>query len=181
MLAHAREGITYMEQYVETARRQLRNQSEIRLFNIADEIRRVSGFLTPKAATQHVRLELDLIEDVAIRGDSVRFDQIISNLTSNAVDAYEGVEGDDPNVVTIRMVHKGREIEIIVCDRGHGISDEQLKHLFEPFYTTKQVTRGTGLGLAIVKQAVEEAFEGTITASYSKQKGTCFTVRLPLI
>lgn len=180
ILAHAREGIAHMEQYVETARRQLRNQSEIRLFNVADEIRRVGGFVELKAAAQRVSLRFELIEDVAIRGDSVRFNHIVSNLLSNAVDAYDGIVNDKLNTVTISMERTEKAIEIKVCDRGQGISDDQLEHLFEPFYTTKHVARGTGLGLAIVKQAVEEAFEGSITVSSGKQKGTCFIVRLPI-
>lgn len=180
MLAHAREGIAHMEQYVETARRQLRNQSEIKLFNVADEIRRVGSFLAPKAAAHRVELDFDLSDDIELRGDSVRFNHIVSNLISNAIDAYDGVEVEGQKTVTIHLQHTGGVVEITVCDQGQGITDEQLEHLFEPFYTTKQVNRGTGLGLAIVKQAVEEAFEGSIAAAHSSQKGTCFTVRLPL-
>lgn len=181
ILVHAREGIAHMEQYVETARRQLRNQSEIKLFNLADEIRRVGSFLEPKAAAQRVTLQFNLVSDIEMRGDSVRFNHIVSNLMTNAVDAYEGIAGDTPRIVKISMQHIDKAVEITVCDQGQGIEEAQLEHLFEPFYTTKQVNHGTGLGLAIVKQAVEEVFEGSITAAHSKQKGTCFTVRLPLV
>lgn len=180
LLAHAREGIAHMEQYVEAARRQLRNQSEVRFFDVADEVRRVAGFLEPKAAAQRVELRVEPLEGVKLKGDSIRFNHIISNLLSNAIDAYEGTSADAPRTVTVTMEQLRQVMQISVIDHGQGISKDQLPHLFEPFYTTKQMTRGTGLGLAIVKQAVEEAFGGTIKATHSKSNGTQFVVRLPL-
>lgn len=180
LIARVREGIEHMEQYVEAARRQLRNQSEIKIFDLADEIQRVAGFLGAKARAQQVMINLDLVEGVNLKGDSIRFDHIISNLLTNAIDAYDGMPSDPQKVVTIKMVHKGKTVEIIVEDHGRGITPEQLPHLFEPFYTTKETIRGTGIGLTITKQAVEEAFSGTIHASHNKRQGTKFVVRLPL-
>ncbi len=179
-VSRAREGIAHMEQYVETARRQLRNESEIRLFDIAGEIKRVAGFLEPKAKARKVHFAFELVEAIDIKGDSIRFDHIISNLLSNAIDAYDDVKDKMPKIVSVKMAHTGQTVEITVADHGGGITKTQLAHLFEPFYTTKQISRGTGLGLAIAKNAVEEAFQGTISASYSKQRGTLFVVKLPL-
>lgn len=180
-VSRAREGISHMEQYVEAARRQLRNQSEIKIFDIAEEITRVSGFLQPKARQQQVRIKLDLIEKVSVKGDSIRFNQIISNLLSNGIDAYDGVSGKKEKEVTIMMKQDGQSVDIIVEDHGQGIKKDQLPHLFDAFYTTKHATRGTGLGLAITKQAVEEAFQGTISVISDKHHGTRFIVRLTLI
>lgn len=180
LLGRARDGIAHMERYVEMARRQLRKQSEIRTFNVAEEIRLVGGFLQPKATAQQVMIHFDLSEDVTLKGDSIRFNHIVSNLISNAIDAYENVDSDEARTVWIVMKRSGKSVKIVVRDFGKGISKEQLPHLFEPFYTTKQVNRGTGLGLAIVKQAVEEAFGGTVMAERSKDGGTEFTVRLPI-
>lgn len=179
LLARAREGISHMEQYVEAARRQLRNQSEIKVFNVADEIRRITGFLGGKAEAEGVEIKLSLLKEVHLRGDSIRFDHIISNLITNAIDAYEGSAVGKKRSVEVKMVHKNKEIEIIVTDHGRGITNEQLPHLFEPFYTTKD-SRGTGIGLVITKQAVEEVFQGKISVTSHKQAGTQFVVRLPL-
>lgn len=181
LLKHAREGIAHMEQYVDAARRQLRNQSEIKLFDTATEVQRVAGLLESKARTQHAIIELDLAKGVSLKGDSIRFNHIISNLVTNAIDAYEDIKDTEKRkTVTIETKRKGEEIQITVTDHGRGITKEQLPHLFEPFFTTKDTVRGTGIGLAITKQAVEDAFQGKITALYSKEKGTRFVVRLPL-
>lgn len=181
LISHAQEGIAHMEQYVEAARRQLRNQSEIRLFDVAAEVQRVSGFLEAKARSRNVEIKLDLIDNMNLKGDSIRFNHVISNLLSNAIDAYDSVEDKKAKVISVTMRHLDNEVEITVQDYGRGVSADQLPHLFEPFYTTKESLRGTGIGLAITKQAVEEAFKGTIGALSDKKSGTRFVVRLPLI
>lgn len=182
IITHAREGLLHMEQYVEAARRQLRNQSEIKLFDVASEIERVVGLVEAKARSQQVEIQLELQKGVYIKGDSIRFNHIISNLITNAIDAYEGMVPKGPKKAIIKMDHKKSDmVEIVVQDFGRGISTDQMPHLFEPFYTTKESLRGTGIGLAITKQAVEEAFKGTIEAKCDKKANTTqFIVRLPL-
>lgn len=69
-------------------------------------------------------------------------------------------------------------VEIITQDNGRGISDSDLPHLFEPFFSTKGA-RGTGLGLA-VSWGIVEAHGGTIEVSSKVGEGSCFTIRLPL-
>lgn len=181
IIDRAREGLSHMEQYVEAARRQLRNQSEIRLFDVAAEIERVINLVEAKAHSQQVEIQLDLRPGLHLKGDSIRFTHIISNLMTNAIDAYEGVVSDEQKVVKISATQVKQNVEITVHDFGRGIKKDQLGHVFDAFYTTKESLRGTGIGLAITKQAVEEAFKGTIEADSDKKLGTIFTVKLPLI
>ena len=70
-------------------------------------------------------------------------------------------------------------VEIIVEDTGSGISEEDLPHIFEPFYTTKVQGKGVGLGLSTVYGIVDR-HKGTITASTDLKKGTVFTITLPV-
>ena len=179
LLEQARQGISQMEQYVVSARRQLQYQSEIKKFDIGDEVQQVAALLKSKANVQQVRIQLDLREKVSLRGDSTQFDHIISNLIANAIDAYDEVERDD-KVVTITTGQKGSFAEIEVVDHGAGIPAEALKHIFEAFYTTKKHSRGTGIGLSIVKQTVETDFNGEIKVVSSRKTGTRFTLLLPL-
>lgn len=179
LLEQARQGISQMEQYVLSARRQLQYQSEIKKFNIADEIQQVAALLTSKANVQQVRITLDLSENVSLHGDSTQFDHIISNLIANAIDAYDEIERDD-KVVAIVARQKGSFAQIEVIDHGAGIPNDALKHIFEAFYTTKKHSRGTGIGLSIVKQTVETDFNGEVKVVSSKKTGTRFTLLLPL-
>src|SRR6185295_16967056 len=67
---------------------------------------------------------------------------------------------------------------ITVSDTGHGIPADDLKRIFEPFYTTKGRGKGTGLGLAICRQ-LTAALGGAISVESQPNRGSTFFVRLP--
>ena len=69
------------------------------------------------------------------------------------------------------------DLQITVTDSGLGLSEENLRRLFEPFVTTKQ--SGTGLGLTIVER-IAEVHGGTVTAENRAPRGARFTLHLPL-
>jgi two-component system NtrC family sensor kinase len=100
--------------------------------------------------------------------------QIVINLLSNAFDAI----GPEGHVVVSTRLFRG-EVEIAVSDTGGGISAEDLRNIFEPFYTTKGRGKGTGLGLAICRE-LSKALGGSIEVDSTPGKGSTFTVRLPL-
>lgn len=174
------ESISFMDQYVQSARRQLRRESEVGDFNVAAEVRRVIGFMRPKAEAMNVTLQTSLDKQAILNGDSVKFNQIIANLLANAIDAYESLLAAPNQPIIIKVVAKPRSVEVSIADHGIGLTSSELKHIFDPFYTTKQTHRGTGLGLTITKRTVEEDFGGTIAVTSSKSRGTCFTVRIPV-
>ena len=118
-----------------------------------------------------------------VRVDFNAFSQCLLNLVVNAV-KYGGErrwlgitasEGESPE--------HGREIAIAVEDRGIGIEKNNLKRIFEPFYRTPVATaaqiHGTGLGLPLAK-SIAEAMGGRLTVNSAPQKGSTFTVHLPL-
>ena len=78
-----------------------------------------------------------------------------------------------------RRAPVGEEVLITVTDTGHGIPPDDLRRIFEPFYTTKGRGKGTGLGLAICRQLIA-ALGGTISVDSVPGKGSTFFVRLPL-
>ena len=73
----------------------------------------------------------------------------------------------------------GEYVLLTVRDSGHGMAQETMEHIFEPFYTTKVVGQGTGLGLAIAK-AVVEAHGGTIGATSQLKHGSVFYFNVPV-
>ena len=100
--------------------------------------------------------------------------QIVVNLLSNALDAVDLNGRVD---VEARPVADD-DILITVSDTGHGIPPDDLRRIFEPFYTTKGRGKGTGLGLAICRQ-LTAALGGTISVESESGKGSTFFVRLP--
>jgi two-component system NtrC family sensor kinase len=73
---------------------------------------------------------------------------------------------------------ENRHIEIKVSDNGSGISAENLKKIFTPFFTTKPVGKGTGLGLSVCYGIVQK-MGGTMSLASQEGVGTTFTIRLP--
>jgi signal transduction histidine kinase len=99
--------------------------------------------------------------------------QIMVNLLSNALDAVDG-----QGRVTVAVRPAGDDVLITVSDTGHGIAPDDLRRIFEPFYTTKGRGKGTGLGLAICRQ-LTAALGGHISVESEPGHGSTFFIRLP--
>jgi len=103
--------------------------------------------------------------------------KVFWNLLVNSIDAMP--RGGKIYIHVRRPnVPNNEEIEIAVADTGKGIPPEIMKKIFEPFFTTKK-TKGTGLGLSIVHRIVDN-HGGTIDVKSERNKGTAFTIRLPI-
>jgi len=103
-----------------------------------------------------------------------KINQVFMNLLTNSIQAIEG-KGD----IFIETISSGIGVKIIIRDTGAGMSTEVKKHIFEPFYTTKEVGSGTGLGLAISYGIIEQ-HQGNIDVISEASKGTEFIISLPI-
>jgi two-component system, NtrC family, sensor kinase len=115
-----------------------------------------------------------------VPGDVAGLRQALLNLLTNAIDAT-----DPPGTIAVSGAEVsgngrgGRYVELAVRDTGHGMAPEELRRVFEPFYTTKAPGRGTGLGLAIVDHIVR-AHNGHVVAESAPGEGTTMRILLPL-
>jgi len=100
--------------------------------------------------------------------------QIVVNLVANALDAV-----DKNGRIEIAARPVDDDVLISVRDTGHGIPPDDLRRIFEPFYTTKGRGKGTGLGLAICRQ-LTAALGGGISVESAPGQGSTFSVRLPV-
>lgn len=144
--------------------------------NINEIIEKVLVFLTPMIKEQHVDLIADLAPDLPdLEVDRDQLHRALLNMLLNAIQAMEtgGVLH-----VTTQIVGEGRLIEIVIQDNGLGISEEKISQIFKPFFTDKN--KGTGLGLAITKNIIE-SHSGEIVVESRFQKGTTFTIHLPVV
>jgi two-component system sensor histidine kinase HydH len=105
--------------------------------------------------------------------DPDRISQVLLNLYLNAIEAME--QGGTLRIDS-SLDEEYRRAKIIVSDTGSGISEEDLVHIFDPYFTTKQ--SGTGLGLAIVHRIIE-AHKGEVRVESEPGKGTTVTILLP--
>ena len=108
--------------------------------------------------------------------DPSQIERVFMNMVINAAEAMEGC--GQLTLVT-RSDPIERFIEVVIADTGYGIAEEDMRRIFDPFYTTKEVGHGTGLGLAISYGIVRE-HGGSILVESAVGKGTTFTVRLPV-
>jgi signal transduction histidine kinase len=106
-----------------------------------------------------------------IPGRGGELNQVWTNLIDNAIDAVDG-----RGSIVVRAFTEGAHVVVEVVDDGPGIPRKAQVHVFEPFYTTKEVGAGTGLGLDIVRRVV--AGHGGEVSVQSEPGETCFTVRL---
>lgn len=146
---------------------------------INDLVERVIELRAYQLRVDNVEVVLDLderpLETVA---DGSQLQQVLLNLVNNAHDAIRSVRDDGEIRITTRL--HGQKILISCSDNGPGLSPEAKRHLFEPFYTTKDVGEGTGLGLSICYGIISE-HRGRIWAESEEGHGATFWVELPVV
>ncbi len=127
---------------------------------------------------REVETVLGPISPIVIDGDELRLRELLLNLVDNAIKYSHS-----RTQVEISLVQAGLQAELKVCDHGIGVSEQEQQRIFDRFYRTDiargHASKGTGLGLAICKWIVE-VHQGTIQVESFPDKGTCFTVLLPL-
>lgn len=121
-----------------------------------------------------VTLNKDIPEQLPpIKGNLQNLQQVFMNLMLNAIHAM-----DNGGRIDIVVREEGAMVRIEIQDTGVGMDQEMLEHIYEPFYTTKEVGKGTGLGLAVTYSIVKR-HNGRVEVRSQPGKGTVFSVFLP--
>ena len=123
------------------------------------------------------RIDVSLSMDPLLRttlGNGGKLQQVFMNLFLNAKDAMP--EG---GTLSVRTYRKNSSVVVEVGDTGTGISEANVKKIYDPFFTTKEVGKGTGLGLSICYGIIQE-HSGQVSVESEPGKGTVFRVHLPL-
>ena len=147
-----------------------REQIDLRLL-----VTEVLGFLEKEAMHRSIHVQTDFGSDTPlITSDRGQLEEVLLNILNNAFGALE-----DGGRVEIAVRAAGVDrVVLSVSDNGCGIPDEDLEHIFEPFFSTKGEF-GTGLGLCITYELVHK-LGGRIDVQSEPGRGTRFTVMLPL-
>lgn len=140
-------------------------------FLINDLVEEVCESLRPQLEAQGIEVDLDVPPNTLLAADREMLRRAVLNLVLNALDAMP--QGGEL-VVTSFESPTGFELEI--ADSGPGLSQDDQKNVFEPFYSTKST--GTGLGLSVVYQ-IAEAHGGNVTATNCPEGGAAFTIVIP--
>ncbi|AEH83563.1 putative two-component sensor histidine kinase protein (plasmid) [Sinorhizobium meliloti SM11] len=121
-------------------------------------------------------MDIDIGDELAVLAGSVRLQQVLVNVISNAADAVEGL---DDRKLSVRAWREGGRAVLTVRDRGAGVAPAVAQRIFDPFYTTKGVGRGLGLGLSISYNIIKD-FGGSLTVSNHSEGGAVFRIELAL-
>jgi PAS domain S-box-containing protein len=142
--------------------------------------------IIPRMISIDLHMETDLWK---IKGDPAQLGQIFMNLSVNARDAMpeggileirtENVVIEEKTAPDGMALTQGRYVLLHMSDTGHGMNQETLTHIFEPFYSTKEAGKGTGLGLAVVHGIVAN-HGGHISCESDPARGTTFRIYFPV-
>lgn len=113
--------------------------------------------------------------DIFTSFDRTQLTRIVTNLVKNAIQSIP--ENQEIKSVVVEILKEDTNFVLKVSDNGIGISTENAAYIFEPKFTTKN--SGMGLGLAIIKKIIEN-YNGSISFASEEEKGTLFTVKLPI-
>jgi len=158
------------------------------VFDVADRIRSINDMLRTIVGSRVDIATSFNADDCLVDADASQFDTALVNMVVNARDAMEGtgrlsIVVDEVEGVPAIRAHAGGSgsfIVVRISDTGIGISAENLPHIFEPFYTTKEVGKGTGLGLSQVYGFAKQS-GGDVDVSSTAGSGATFTLYLPRV
>ncbi len=135
-------------------------------------IERTATLFNPVAKKQGIDLKINVPDNsIYLQADPGLIEQVLVNLTKNALEAVKGKEGAK---VTLNLQkHRDGKVSITVADNGKGIEEIMLEQIFVPFFTTKE--EGSGIGLSLSRQ-IMRMHKGNITVQSEEGEGTVFTL-----
>ncbi len=154
------------------------SSEERRFFRLKDYMNDILATLSPRLKRTALRFEIVCPEDLEIDSYPGAFSQVFTNLVLNSIaHGYdEPIEGS----IRIDAELKGGMLTWAYRDDGRGIPDENIRKVFDPFFTTGSESGGSGLGLYIVYNIVTGVFKGRIAAGRAPGGGAQFTVTMPV-
>lgn len=177
------EALTDISQQAKRAREivvRLRNfvryqEMQYTCVDMNELVRTVIHLVEMEARWHNLVVDLQLDESLPMTmGDRVLIEQVVMNLVHNAIDAMQ--QSIERKLCIRTTWAKAENLLIEVIDSGPGINEEDLKQIFEPFFSTKP--DGMGMGLVITRSIVE-AHDGCLSASQNKCQGSTFYFTLP--
>lgn len=137
--------------------------------------------LNKKYDFKKIEIVKDYAPDISIKCEGNEIQQVLLNILKNGAESMSEKEYSDGNPRFICRIYQLNEIAILeIEDNGKGIDEEDIKRIFEPFYTTKEIGQGTGLGLSISYFIITNQHSGSMEVQSKLNSWTKFTIKLPI-
>ena len=170
----------YMSDVITTVKGQAVTLSEDQIvsFDVDELVKRVNILMKHelKNALVNFNVSINGNEHITLHGNIVSLVQVINNMISNAIQAYNGETGKD---IDLTVQKENNNVIISIKDYAGGLPEEVQNKLFKEMITTKG-KNGTGLGLFMSYSTIRAHFNGNITFDTQKGKGTTFNIILPI-
>ena len=142
---------------------------------LAEAVRDTLEIVASRLDAADATVDVDLADPrLAVRAGSVRLQQVLVNIISNAADAVEGTAN---RTIELRAARAGDSVTVSVRDHGPGVPAAITARIFDPFFTTKGVGKGIGLGLSISYNIIKD-FGGSLDVSNHPEGGALFAITL---
>lgn len=167
------------EDIIKSSQKQLLDEEEKQEFDLIAEIKNSLILVEHRAERENVKIVFNKSKEIIIEGYPSKFSRILVNLVMNAIDSFEGTRKRDRKIEILTTKNKNN-IVVEVVDNGCGISEKDKTKLFEPLFSRKKGKDRMGLGLYSSKKIVKESFDGEIEFESELEKGSKFTVIIPI-
>jgi len=179
-LVQAIKASSKMEDLIGSIKKSIKQENVKKIFCFLEEVKNTVRLLSYQARKENVSIDIIGDKNVHIHGDTLKFNQIVTNLIANSIEACAEVKTSISKKIVIKIKRIKNIALIKITDNGNGIKPEHANKIFEPFFTTKG-NRGLGLGLSSTKALIERDFKGSIKTYCSPKEETVFIVKLPLV
>lgn len=147
--------------------------------SIQDLLANVIKIIGKSLENNNIELSIDLKENILLTTYTKELMQVLMNILHNAKELFIQQTQDEKRI-SIVIVDKDNDVEIVICDNAGGIPEESMDQIFYPYFSTKNEQNGSGLGLYITKTIVEKHLMGKIEVE-NKFNGACFKISFPKI
>jgi len=177
-LIRMEKNITYLSRTIDVFRDFFKPSEQIETFNLREELKSMTN--VAQCSFEHSLIDISCVceEDIFIRGDKKKLEQVFLNILNNAKDAI--LSNNIKNgKVEIKVLKEQDRAKITIQDNALGIPLDIKDKIFELYFTTKSQSKGTGVGLYMSKIIIENSFQGELNFE-NKNNGALFTVIIPI-
>ena len=156
------------------------SSSQARTFNLATVVNDMLLTLSPSLKKTPFVIRQEIPDELIMNSFPGPLEQVLMNLINNSV--IHGFEGRSQGLIEISAgITRPGWLDLSVRDNGVGIEPSRIRHVFDPFYSTKFGKGGSGLGLSVSSNIVTRLLGGQIEVQSTPETGTRFTLTLPMV
>lgn len=175
-IARARESSTRAGEIMRRMRMMTRKSEPVReAVNVLKAVKDAAAMVFVGRDDQHRAMRIEVPENLVVHADLIQLEQVLINLIRNALEANDEAGGDE--IAISALIHGQDQVEIVVKDRGPGVSAGIWEKLFDFFATTKM--NGMGIGLPISRTIIE-SYGGEIKFDNRADGGAVFSIVMPI-